>query len=279
VRIFARLVIAAVAVPVLAVAASAPVALKTTEFGKGPTIVMVHALGAGRMGWMPVARKLLPNYRVVMVDLPGHGDTPMPESFSFEGAAEALDQVLARQNAESTIVVGYGTGGMLAVLAVHAHPEHARGAVAIDAWLKFPMEIADQEKKQFLAYMDEHFDDFLKRMFTGQGRDSAQGVTIHALASLVPRENMKVYFARLLDADASGAVKNFPRPLLYIGSEKGWPAGKDWAAIAHEHGWEQASGVQTMRIGASGAMIATDQPDSLSMAISNFAKQAFAAKK
>lgn len=278
-RIFQRLAVATLATLVLVAAAPAPVALKTTEFGKGPTIVMVHTLGGSRLGWMPTARKLLSGYRVVMVDLPGHGDTPMPDPFTFEGAAEALDQVLAKQNADSTIVVGQGTGGMLAVLAVRAHPEHARGVVTIDTGLKFPIPIPDQQKKRFLAFMDENFDDFLGRMFKGQGRDSAQGVAIHAQASLVPRDHMKTYLSKFLETDASAAIKNFPRPLLYIGTAKNWAAGSDWPTIAREHGWEEATGVQSMRIGASAAMIASDQPDSLATAISDFAKRAFATKK
>src|SRR6185503_776511 len=118
----------------LPLAAQAP-ALKTTEFGRGPTVVLVHGLGSGRMQWMPTARKLLAGYHVVMVDLPGHGDSAMPDPFTLNVAAAALDQVLARQKAESTIVVGQGMGGSIAVLAVQAHPEHVRGVIAIDATL------------------------------------------------------------------------------------------------------------------------------------------------
>jgi pimeloyl-ACP methyl ester carboxylesterase len=262
----------------LGAATSAPVVLKTTEFGRGPTVVLVHGVGGGRLTWMPTARKLLPGYRVVMVDLPGHGDSPMPDPFSYEAAAEALDGVLAKQKAESTVVVGQGAGGMIAVLAGKAHPDHVRGVVVIDGALKFPQAIPDQQRDAFLEFLDANFDDFMKMTFARQGRDSAQGVLLHAQASLVPRLVMRTYIAKALQADASSALKDFPRPLLYIGSEKGWPADKDWATIAKERGFELATGIQTMRIGASGAMIWSDQPDSLAMAISAFSKQAMAQK-
>src|SRR5439155_18733919 len=52
-------------------AATAPVALETTEFGSGPTIVLVHGLGSSRLSWMPTARKLLAGPRVIIVELPG----------------------------------------------------------------------------------------------------------------------------------------------------------------------------------------------------------------
>ncbi len=273
----ARLAAASAAL-LLTAAAPAPVALKTTEFGSGPTIVLIHAVGSGRMSWMPTARKLLSGYHVVMMDLPGHGDSPMPDPFSYDAAAAAVDQVLAKQKAESTIVVGQGAGGMLALLALHAHPQRARGLVAIDSGLKFPIQIADQDKKQFLEYLDTHFDEFLKQMVTKQARDSAQGVILYAQVSLGPRANMITYMRLALDNDATGALKNFPLPILFIGSEKSWAAGETWPVVAKKLGWEEAAGVQTLRIGGSGAMIATDQPDSLSMAISAFAKRVLATK-
>src|SRR5262245_42677407 len=105
----------------MALLASAPLAadtparaLSVTELGKGPAIVLIPGLGSQRMQWMPTARKLLSNYHVVMVDLPGHGDSPMPDPFSFEAAAAQLDGVLAKQNPDSTIVVAHGAGGLIA---------------------------------------------------------------------------------------------------------------------------------------------------------------------
>src|SRR5260221_5110486 len=67
----------------IAAFAATPATLKTTELGHGPTIVFLHGLGGGRLQWMPVARKLLATNRVVLVDLPGHGDSTMPDPFSF----------------------------------------------------------------------------------------------------------------------------------------------------------------------------------------------------
>ena len=92
--------------------AQTPVALKYTELGHGPTVVFVHGLGGSRMQWMPTVRKLITDHHVVLVDLPGHGESPMPDAFSFAACAAALDQVLAKQQGDSTVVVGHGLGGL-----------------------------------------------------------------------------------------------------------------------------------------------------------------------
>lgn len=276
----AALLIAALATPL---AAQAP-ALKVTELGKGPTIVMVHGLGGARMQWMPTARKLLAGYRVVMVDLPGHGDSALPEPFSLEVAAAALDQVLARQNAESTIVVGQGVGGAIGVLAARAHPEHVRGVVVIDASLKSQFtQIPDQQRKFFIDYLSsataEQYAELIKQMYARQGRDSAQGVEINARATMVPRASMNAYLRELMYFDASAQLKDWKKPLLYVGSSKSWADTVTWAGVSKERGYDAIAGVQSRRIANSGALIATDQPDSLAAAIDAFAKAAFAAKK
>ena len=276
----ARSASAAALIVLLATAAApAPVALKTTEFGKGPTVVLVHAVGSTRMAWMPTARKLLAGFHVVMVDLPGHGDSPMPDPFSYQAAAEAIDQVLAKQKAESTIVVGHQEGGTLALLALHAHPERARGLIVIDSRLKFPMAIPDQQKSRFLEYLDNNFDQILRQSSAGQGRDSAQGVAIHAQASLVPRLSMINYMRAALDNDATPALKGFRLPVLFIGTEKAWPVTENWSSFSKKLGWDGATGVDTLRIRNSAALVASDQPDTLALAISSFAARAFAAKK
>ncbi len=266
-------------VPAGAVRAAEPVTLKTTEFGQGPTVVLVHNLGGSRMGWMPTARKLLGGYRVVMVDLPGHGESPMPGAFSMQAGAEALAKVIARQKAESTVVVGQGVGGLLSLLALSAHPEYARGLVMIDAATRLEEKIPDQQQRYFLDFVEENYDTFLRMMFTQLGRDSAQGVALHAQAAQVPPAHMKPYLRERLNFDASAQLKSLKIPMLYVGTEKNWPADKDWTAISKERGLEGAAQIRSRRLGKSGPMVATEQPDSLALAIREFSQLAFAKKK
>lgn len=277
---FAAVLLALTALPL---AAQAP-ALKTTELGRGPTIVLVHSLGSARMQWMPTARKLLGGYRVVMVDLPGHGDSPLPDPFTLEAATAALDQVLAKQKAESTIVVGQGTGGTLAILAARAHPERVRGVVAIDVSLKSPFQdMPDQQRKYITEYLTnataEEYADLLKRMFGQSGRDSAQNVEIHSRASMVPSASIKAYIREQIYFDPSAQLKDFKLPLLYVGSSKSWADTVTWAVFAKQRGFDVIPGVTTKRIANSGSMIANDQPDSLAAAIDAFAKSVLAARK
>ncbi len=89
-----------------------PRPLATSERGDGVPIVLVPGLTFTRHVWDPVADRLADRHRVVMVDLPGHGDSG--------GSAADSDDVVKRLHAtfsalgvETPILVGHSAGAML----------------------------------------------------------------------------------------------------------------------------------------------------------------------
>jgi pimeloyl-ACP methyl ester carboxylesterase len=258
--------------------AAPPVTLKTTEFGRGPTIVLLHGLGSSRTSWLPTARKLLATYRVVMMDLPGHGDSPLPDPFSLEATAEAVAQGLTSYKPESTVVVGQGLGGMIALMAAGAHPERLRGVLMIDASLKSEQAIPDQQQRYFIQYLEGNYDQVLKMMYTRMGRDSAQGVALHAQAAQVPAVTIKAYMKALLGADQTRLLKDLKPAFLFLGTEKRWPADKGWAAVSKQWGIEGVDSTRARRLADCGPLIASEQPDSLAAILRGFSAQALAKK-
>jgi len=260
-------------------AAAPPVAPKFLELGKGPSIVFVHGLGENRMVWMPTARKLVGRYHVVLVDVPGHGDSPLPDPFTLEASAEALDLVLAKLNPDSTVIVGQGDGGMLALLDLKAHPGRVRGIAAIGTGLKTPLKVDDQEIRYFLRALDANYDQMLKMMSKGSGRDSVEGVAIHAMASQTPPATMKAYIAALLTADATTALKAFQAPFLFIAPELLFKGGKTTGAMLREHGYPDTTAIAVRRVANAGTLVMQGQPDTLAAIIADFTTRSLAAKK
>jgi pimeloyl-ACP methyl ester carboxylesterase len=260
-------------------AATPTEAPKTLELGKGPTIVIVHDLGGSRTSWMPTTRKLIGTHRVVLVDLPGHGGSALPDPFTLDAAAEALDLVFAKQNPDSTVIVGKGLGGTLALLALKAHPGQVRGVAVIDAGLKSPMPVDDQMIKYFQRQIDERYDDLMKTIYTRMGRDSVQGMNIHAMAMQVPARTMKAYWGALPLVDATPAMKALQAPFLFLATDRVFTGGKSWGTVAREMGYEDTTATRMRRLPGAGYLVMQDQPDSLAAAIAQFTAQALATKK
>jgi pimeloyl-ACP methyl ester carboxylesterase len=275
---FAALLTIALALPAFSLMAAEPVDLKTFELGSGPTLVFVPDIGMGRGCWMPVARRLLSTHHVVLVDLPGHGESPMLQPFSLEAATEALDRVLAGQKADSTILVGHGVGGLLALMEGKAHPERVRAVVTLDSGIRFAEGVADQQKKDFMEYLDEHYDEIIRTLFVRSAHDSAQGVTMHAQASLVAKPVVMAYLRQLVYADQTTLGKGFKLPVLAVCSSKLWPADKEWAVLSKDLGLNALPDVTPHRIGDSGHFMMADHPDSLAASITEFEAKVLAKK-
>ena len=259
---------------------AAAVPLNTTEFGKGPTLVFVHGLGASRMTWIPTAKLLRDRYHIVLVDLPGHGESrTLPDPFSLDAVAEALDGVLAKQNADSTIVVADGLGGLITLTDLGVHPGRARALFLVNAGLKSPVPIADQDQRYFLDYLDNNYDQFLDMLYKRAGRDSAQGVTIHALASQADPVAVKAYFRQILNADGNKPLKNYKGPIALVVSDKNWSKDKTWGETAKVLGWDDTTRVAPMRLENAALWAMQDQPEKLAEAIAGFAAAQYAARK
>lgn len=259
-------------------AAAEPVTLKTTEFGHGSTIVFVHSLGSGRMVWMPTARKLLAGHRVVLVDLPGHGDSPLPDPFSIDACAAALDQVMAKQNPDSTVLVAQGFGGLLGLREAQTHPERMRGLVLIDASTRSSTKIPEQQQQFFIQALETQYDNIIRTMFTRMSSDSLENIEMLAQAQQVPPATMKAYFKASMNVDMSASAKNLKPAFLLVASEKRWPADKDWPTLAKEMGYDEAGPIATRRIMGAGALIMKQQPDTLAMVLDQFTAKAIAKK-
>lgn len=92
-----------------------------------PTLIFLHGTRATRAMWGPQVAGLTDRYRVVTVDLPGHGvlaDTPFRMPGAVGVARSAIDRTGGR-----AIIVGHSLGGYVAMELAAAHPGLVAGLV------------------------------------------------------------------------------------------------------------------------------------------------------
>jgi pimeloyl-ACP methyl ester carboxylesterase len=103
--------------------------------GDGPPLLFLHGVGDHAGTWHAVAPAFADRYRVVLVDLPGHGASEpresevLPMATVVAGAERALAEFAAERPA---IVVGNSMGAWLATLLAHRYPESVERIVLID---------------------------------------------------------------------------------------------------------------------------------------------------
>ena len=93
------------------------------ESGNGESVVLVHAIGCDHRMWDSLAAALAPRYRVVRVDVRGHGRSPVPAGeYSLEALADDVLAVLDDLGIDKAHWVGLSMGGMIGQAFALSHP-------------------------------------------------------------------------------------------------------------------------------------------------------------
>ncbi len=85
------------------------------EMGSGPVALLIHGTGASTHSFAGLAPMLARQFRVVMLDLPGHGFTGLPdaERLSLPGMAASIGDVLSSLRVYPAIAVGHSAGAAI----------------------------------------------------------------------------------------------------------------------------------------------------------------------
>jgi pimeloyl-ACP methyl ester carboxylesterase len=104
----------------------------------GPLIVAVHGLGGAAVNWVAIAPLLTRRYRMVALDLAGHGLTNSDGRAADVGSNRALlHRFIEVVSARPVILMGNSMGGMIALLQAAAQPGKVAGLILVDPALPF----------------------------------------------------------------------------------------------------------------------------------------------
>jgi 2-succinyl-6-hydroxy-2,4-cyclohexadiene-1-carboxylate synthase len=93
--------------------------------GTGEPLLLLHGFTGRGTSWGAHADAFAAAWRVIVVDLPGHGRTGYAEPWRMtaEQTANDLDEILGRLGVERANVLGYSLGARIALQLAVAHPE------------------------------------------------------------------------------------------------------------------------------------------------------------
>jgi pimeloyl-ACP methyl ester carboxylesterase len=108
--------------------------VNTIDLGEGPPVVFVHGLSGSWQNWLEQLPVLAREHRVVAMDLPGFGYSPMPrEEISIAGYARLLDGLLDELEIAAAAVVGNSMGGFIGAELAIAFPQRVERLVLVSA--------------------------------------------------------------------------------------------------------------------------------------------------
>jgi pimeloyl-ACP methyl ester carboxylesterase len=98
--------------------------------GAGVPLVLLHGIGSARQDWAALAPRLAPDFDVLALDLPGHGDSaPLAQRPTVGALTDAVEADLDARGLATVHVLGNSLGGRVALEL--ARRGRARSVVAI----------------------------------------------------------------------------------------------------------------------------------------------------
>lgn len=100
-----------------------------------PARLMIHGFSASLEAWEPWVARLSGDFRIITLDLPGHGLTRAPASYapSIDAYADLTDTLAGRLGVTSYAVIGDSMGGAVAWDDALRHAGHVRALVLVDS--------------------------------------------------------------------------------------------------------------------------------------------------
>ena len=129
-------------------------------------LVLIHGWTCNADFWKE-SLNAFPGYRVIALDLPGHGQSDKPKiSYSMEYFARSVDAVMKDAGVKHAVLAGHSMGTPIAREFYRLHPDRTRGIIVVDGALKtfFPKTFADTFIGQLRANYRENSAKFVDGM-------------------------------------------------------------------------------------------------------------------
>ncbi|HTA40660.1 MAG TPA: alpha/beta hydrolase [Candidatus Acidoferrales bacterium] len=110
--------------------------VSVTVGGEGPVVVLLHGYAEDSRMWGPLAAELAPRFTVVVPDLPGIGNSSIPENgIDMVSSAKRIRDTVRALGFSDVIVAGHDIGLMVAYAYAATHRDEVHKLALMDAFL------------------------------------------------------------------------------------------------------------------------------------------------
>lgn len=150
-----------------------------TDEGKGKTIVLLHGFLENKTMWQAYTAILNDNFRVVTIDLLGHGKSDcMGYIHTMEDNAEIVNHVLNELKIEKTTLLGHSMGGYVALAFAEIYPEKTTGLLLLNSTAKEDSSERKINRTRAAKAVKQNFSAFvnmaISNLFSERNRDRLQ---------------------------------------------------------------------------------------------------------
>lgn len=202
--------------------------------GKGNPVILIHGFGEDGDIWDKQIESLKDQFKLIVPDLPGSGQSELINDMSIEGMMKVIKEIIdiefqfPLQGAEGAVMLGHSMGGYITLAFAEKYPE-----LLSSFGLVHSTAFADSEEKKAarlksIGFIQTHGAyDFLRTSIPGLfGKEWSPGhqPEIESLVekgrNFTPEALVQYYHAMMNRPDRTHVLKTFGKPILFIIGEQ-----------------------------------------------------------
>ena len=138
-----------------------------SDTGKGNAVVLLHGFLENQKMWQDLVPELCKKYRVVTIDLLGHGETEcLGYVHSMEENAEVVRAVLSKLRIRKAIFAGHSMGGYVALAFAELYPAIVKGLVLLNSTSKADSEERKTNRDRAIKAVKKDYTAFVRLSIT-----------------------------------------------------------------------------------------------------------------
>lgn len=134
-----------------------------TDTGKGTAVVLLHGFLENSTMWNSTVAEFSKRYRVIAIDLLGHGLTEnLGYVHTMEQMAEAVQEVLNHQKIRKSFLIGHSMGGYVALAFAEFFPDNVKGLCLLNSTSRADAPERQKMRERAIAVVKENHSSFIR---------------------------------------------------------------------------------------------------------------------
>lgn len=133
------------------------------SFGKGRVVVLLHGFLENLTMWNYISNKLSKHYRVIAIDLLGHGETENHRYIhTMEDQAEMIKAVLDSLKLRKYVLIGHSMGGYVALSFASLFPKNIKGICLLNSTALPESDEKKRNRNRAVKAVKENYKTFIR---------------------------------------------------------------------------------------------------------------------
>ncbi|MCG8334650.1 MAG: alpha/beta hydrolase [Proteobacteria bacterium] len=197
---------------------------------KKPTLIFIHGWSCDSRYWRNQTSYFSRNFRVVLVDLAGHGHSnAIRKNYTMRAFGEDVQAVTEAVKGQGVILIGHSMGGAVIAEAALLMPKRVKGLIGVDTLENIEYALSQDKFKQMIGPLQKDFQtgtrQFAEMMISPETSSHLRHWIPADMSSAQPAaalSAMKSYLSTFVSGEAARIFENIRIPVITVNADM-WP--------------------------------------------------------